>query len=67
MPLGRGMSWKLVIHGGCGAMRPETVSSGQEEQARAGMNAALDAGDCRDVHEPNRCASIWRQAEHLGA
>ena len=45
MPLGRGMSWKLVIHGGCGAMRPETVSSGQEEQARAGMNAALGAGE----------------------
>jgi beta-aspartyl-peptidase (threonine type) len=38
------MSWKLVIHGGCGAMRPETVSPEQEEQARAGLDAALDAG-----------------------
>jgi beta-aspartyl-peptidase (threonine type) len=37
------MSWTLVIHGGCGAMRPETLSPEQEEQARAGLNAALDA------------------------
>ena len=36
--------WTLMIHGGCGAMRPETVSPGQEEAARAGLNAALDAG-----------------------
>ena len=39
------MSWKLVIHGGCGAMRPETVSAEQEERARAGLDAALDAGE----------------------
>ena len=39
------MTWKLVIHGGCGAMRPDTVSAEQEEQARAGLNAALDAGE----------------------
>ena len=39
------MTWKLVIHGGCGAMRPDTVPAGQEEQARAGLNAALDAGE----------------------
>jgi beta-aspartyl-peptidase (threonine type) len=39
------MSWTLVIHGGCGAMRPETLSPEQEEQARAGLNAALDAGE----------------------
>jgi beta-aspartyl-peptidase (threonine type) len=38
------MKWKLVIHGGCGAMRPETVSADQEEAARAGLSAALDAG-----------------------
>lgn len=39
------MTWKLMVHGGCGAMRPDTVSSEQEEQARAGLNAALDAGE----------------------
>jgi beta-aspartyl-peptidase (threonine type) len=39
------MTWKLVIHGGCGAMRPDTVPAEQEEQARAGLNAALDAGE----------------------
>ena len=38
------MSWKLMIHGGSGAMRPESVSAEQEEQARAGLHAALDAG-----------------------
>src|SRR5688572_19887807 len=39
------MSWKLMIHGGCGAMRPDTVPPEQEEQARAGLAAALDAGE----------------------
>jgi beta-aspartyl-peptidase (threonine type) len=39
------MTWKLVIHGGCGAMRPETVTAEQEELARAGLNLALDAGE----------------------
>ena len=39
------MTWKLVIHGGCGAMRPDTVPASEEEQARAGLNAALDAGE----------------------
>jgi len=39
------MSWKLMIHGGCGAMRPDTVPPGQEEAARAGLEAALDAGE----------------------
>lgn len=38
------MSWTLVIHGGCGAMRPETLLPEHETQARAGLNAALDAG-----------------------
>ena len=39
------MTWTLMIHGGCGAMRPDTLSPEQEEQARAGLNAALDAGE----------------------
>lgn len=39
------MSWKLIIHGGCGAMRPETVPPEQEAAARAGLQAALDAGE----------------------
>lgn len=37
------MDWVIVIHGGCGAMRPETVSAEQEELARAGLGAALDS------------------------
>ena len=36
--------WTLMIHGGCGAMRPDSVAPDQEEAARAGLNAALDAG-----------------------
>jgi beta-aspartyl-peptidase (threonine type) len=39
------MTWKLVIHGGCGAMRPDMVPADQEEQARTGLNAALYAGE----------------------
>jgi beta-aspartyl-peptidase (threonine type) len=39
------MTWKLMIHGGSGAMRPETVSTEQEKSARAGLGAALDAGE----------------------
>lgn len=38
------MNWTLVIHGGCGAMRPETADAATEDAARAGLNAALDAG-----------------------
>ncbi|MEO7787065.1 MAG: isoaspartyl peptidase/L-asparaginase [Sphingomicrobium sp.] len=38
------MNWTLVIHGGCGAMRPDKLPPAQEEAARAGLNAALDAG-----------------------
>ena len=38
------MSWTLMIHGGCGAMRPDRLPPEQEERARAGLNAALDAG-----------------------
>ena len=39
------MTWKLMIHGGSGAMRPESVSAEQEELARIGIEAALDAGE----------------------
>ena len=39
------MNWTLVLHGGCGAMRPATLSPEHEAQARAGLNAALDAGE----------------------
>ena len=39
------MSWTLMIHGGCGAMRPATVPPEVEEAARAGLEAALDAGE----------------------
>lgn len=39
------MSWKLMIHGGSGAMRPQTMTPEQEEAARAGLHAALDAGE----------------------
>lgn len=38
------MEWSLVIHGGCGAMRPERLPADQEERARAGLEAALNAG-----------------------
>ena len=38
------MTWTLVIHGGCGAMRPATLSPDAEERARAGLEGALDAG-----------------------
>ena len=39
------MNWKLMIHGGCGAMRPDNVPPAQEKEARAGLDAALDAGE----------------------
>ena len=38
------MSWKLMIHGGSGEIRPTTLSAGQEHAARTGLDAALDAG-----------------------
>ncbi len=38
------MNWTLVIHGGCGAMQPDKLPPEQEERARAGLAAALDAG-----------------------
>jgi beta-aspartyl-peptidase (threonine type) len=39
------MTWTLMIHGGCGAMRPANLSPETEERSRAGLNAALDAGE----------------------
>jgi beta-aspartyl-peptidase (threonine type) len=39
------MSWTLMLHGGSGAMRPTTLSPEHESRARAGLNAALDAGE----------------------
>ena len=39
------MNWSLVIHGGCGAMRPDKLPAEQEHRARAGLEAALDAGE----------------------
>lgn len=38
------MEWVILVHGGCGAMRPAGVSAAQEDLARASLNAALDAG-----------------------
>lgn len=37
------MGWTIMIHGGCGAMRPDNVDAAQEEAARAGLAEALDA------------------------
>src|SRR4030095_16680140 len=39
------MTWRLMVHGGCGAMRPGGLNPDQEEAARAGLGAALDAGE----------------------
>ncbi|MCH8616768.1 isoaspartyl peptidase/L-asparaginase [Sphingomonas sp. SM33] len=36
--------WKLVIHGGAGAMRPAHGDSDHEQRARQGLRDALDAG-----------------------
>src|SRR4051812_25778940 len=36
--------WRLVIHGGAGAMRPGRLPPEQEECARAGLERALQAG-----------------------
>ncbi|MDQ3078711.1 MAG: isoaspartyl peptidase/L-asparaginase [Pseudomonadota bacterium] len=43
------MTWRLMIHGGCGAMRPDTIPPAQEGRGRAGLGAALDAG--KDILE----------------
>jgi beta-aspartyl-peptidase (threonine type) len=39
------MNWKLVIHGGSGSMRPGKLAPSLEEAGKAGLNAALDAGE----------------------
>ena len=39
------MSWKLVIHGGSGSMHPGNLSKELDELGRAGLSAALDAGE----------------------
>ena len=36
--------WKLVIHGGAGAMRPDHGDADHEQRARQGLRDALDAG-----------------------
>jgi len=36
--------WRLVIHGGAGAMRPKRGDPDHEQRARDGLRAALDAG-----------------------
>src|SRR5436305_4940857 len=36
--------WRLVVHGGAGSMRPGKLDPGQEQCARAGLEAALVAG-----------------------
>ena len=35
------MSWSLMIHGGCGAMRPASLPPETEDKARAGLQDAL--------------------------
>jgi len=39
------MSWKLVIHGGSGSMQRGALAQVLDEGGRAGLNAALDAGE----------------------
>jgi beta-aspartyl-peptidase (threonine type) len=39
------MSWKLVIHGGSGSMHPGGLSAELDKLGRAGLSAALDAGE----------------------
>ena len=38
------MTWTLMIHGGCGSMKPMSLSKEDETKALEGLNAALDAG-----------------------
>ena len=38
------MMWRLVIHGGAGAMRPKHGDADHEQRARDGLRSALDAG-----------------------
>ena len=39
------MSWKLVIHGGSGSMKRGALAAELDEAGRAGLHAALDAGE----------------------
>jgi len=41
---GMATDWRLVIHGGAGAMRPKQGDPDHEERARAGLRMALEAG-----------------------
>jgi len=36
--------WTLVIHGGSGSITRDTLTPTEEEGARAGLTAALEAG-----------------------
>ncbi|HMI41337.1 MAG TPA: isoaspartyl peptidase/L-asparaginase [Sphingomicrobium sp.] len=36
--------WRLMIHGGCGGMRPGSLDPAADSAGRAGLSAALDAG-----------------------
>lgn len=38
------MSWKLVIHGGSGSMRPGVLDAELDRLGRSGLAAALEAG-----------------------
>jgi len=39
------MSWKLVIHGGSGSMRPGSLPPPLDKAGRSGLDAALQAGE----------------------
>jgi beta-aspartyl-peptidase (threonine type) len=38
-------SWSLVVHGGCGDLRRDTIDAATEARARDGLRAALAAGE----------------------
>ncbi|TKD51694.1 isoaspartyl peptidase/L-asparaginase family protein [Sphingomonas baiyangensis] len=40
----RSSDWTLLVHGGAGSMTRDTIDAAQDAAARAGLNAALDAG-----------------------
>lgn len=44
MPTPRSVPWKLVVHGGAGAMKRDSVPLEEDRSARAALHAALDAG-----------------------
>ena len=61
------MTWKLVIHGGAGAMRPGTAIAEHEERARAGLDATRSTparrswrtAAARSTRSRRRCG-CWR-------